>query len=435
MKLLWLPNRIVMPGLLSVLLCTGCGGSSTEPSPNPATTTAGSNKERNLAPVAAQSTKLSVVNGSNALGLDLLRKVEDNTVVAPFTASLSLARLRAGAKGATRSAINGIMHLDDSAIDVDAAFNDLALGVNSRIVAASLDNQASQAQAGAWAQLRYGYQRTYLDTLAESYGLKPLRLDFARSLDDAVGAISTWDSQASPGLSTSVAASNDTRLVLEDAVNLNGAWAEPFAPALTATGSFQPLAADAVEAPFMHQSATLPQTSGDGYLAVALPLNGGQQFLLVLPDSERFWEILTGLTAEKLAEIAGALTPAPVDLALPKFAIRSTFPMDIGDVAGGPANYSGIDGTTELNVTSSTHDTRLSIAEAGLQAGSITRLVLDDFRPETWNNHEGGIIVSTDTPNPTPPAVVGFGRPFIFAVRDTDTGAVLFLGRVMNPTL
>lgn len=434
MKLVKLSRQIVFLGL-AVIVCSGCGGGSDETGTNPSITTAASNKERNLAPVAAPSTKLSLVSGNNTLGLNLLSTVEGNAVVAPFSASLSLARLRVGAKGVTLSAINGVMHIDGSALDVDAAYNELALGINDRIGANSLDNSASQAQAGAWTQLGYGYQRTYLDTLAESYGLKPLRLDFALALDDAEQTISAWSSQASSGLATFGAASNDTRLVLADAVALNAAWAASFDPALTATGSFQLLNSGTVDVPFMHQSATLPQTSGDGYLALALPLNGGQQLLLVLPDSGRFREIMAGLTAEKLAQIAGALTPATIDLALPKFTVSSALPMYLGEASSkGFADYSGIDGSNDLYVSAATQNSRLAITEAGLQAGSVTRLVLDDFHPETWTEY-GSVTTIVTFPFEITPVVVGLGRPFVFAIRDTDTGALLFVGRVMNPAM
>lgn len=396
MKQLWLSGRIVITGALSALLFAGCGSSASNNSngtgnslsrnsgslSNDSGTVSGddgeietpapesSGKTRNLSPVAAVSTESSVVNGSNSLGVDLLGTLSGNAVVAPFSASLDLARLRAGAVGETRTAISGVMHLTGLEADVDSAFNDLDLGINGRVGASSLGAQSSSATAGAWSQARYGYQLSYLDTLAENYGLKPSRVDFALALGSADQTVNDWASQSSGGLSTIVTTTEDTRLVIGDAIRLNAAWTEPFDPSFTETSGFQLLDAGTVQVPFMRRTATVGRTSGDGYIALSLPLAGGQQFLVVLPDEGRYPEIQSALTAVRLQQIAVAMTLAPVDLALPKFTVESTATFDLGVAsAKGVADFSGIDGTKDLYVSATAHHSRLAVTEAGLQAG------------------------------------------------------------------
>jgi serpin B len=432
MKLQWLNDRMIMMGVLLTLLLTGCSGSGE----SGATAPVSSSKSRNLAPVAVQSTESAVVAGSDTLGLDLLSRISGNGVVAPFSASLSLAQLRAGAKGETLTAINGAMHLSGLETGVDSTFNGLDLWINGRLTAAQLGTQTSQANAGAWAQARYGYLLSYLDTLAENYGLKPSRIDFALAPGNAWQTVYDWTTLSS-GLSTYTSLTQDTRLVLGNTVRFNAAWAEPFDPALTTTSWFQPLDTYAVNVPFMRRTANLPHTSGNGYSAVALGLAAGQQMLVVLPDEGRFAEIQTALTTERLKQIATALTPAQVDLALPKFAIVSTIPIDLGVAATKySADFSGLDGTKDLYVSATEHRTTLSVTEAGLQAGSATLLALEDAHPETWTNPgTSGVILGQDTISSPPEIDVILGRPFIFAVRDSATGAILFLGRVMNPKL
>jgi serpin B len=392
---------------------------------------------RNLAPVVVQSTEVAVVNGINTLGLDLLGTTSGNVVVAPFSASLSLARLRDGAMGDTLTAISGIMHVNGLGDGVDSAFNDLDLGVNGRINACLLGAQTSQATAGAWAQAHYGYRLTYLDALAENFGLKPSRVDFALDQSDAAQKLSDWSLQA-VGLAPLVTTTQDTRLVLGDAVQLNAAWADPFDPALTETNIFKLLDSSTVNVPFMLKTATLPQTSGNGYMALALPLSGGQQLLVVLPDEGRYTEIQTALTAEMLKQIAAALVPAQVNLSFPKFSIKGNITLDLGVAATkGVADFSGMDGTRNLYVASTVHGSRLSVAEAGLQAGSVTQIALEDLNPGTLGSSSSGLIDSdiTITIGPLPTITVLIARPFIFAVRDSVTGAIIFMGRVMDPSL
>lgn len=424
LKLLSLIDRISIHCLLSVLLLTGCSGSGGSAANAPES----SSKNRNLAPIAALSTEISVVNGLNDLGLGLLGKISGNAVVAPFSASLTLARLRAGAKGETLAAINEVLHLPGSGEEVNSAFNDLDLKINQTTT------------AGGWTQAGYGYLLTYLDTLAENYGLKPARLDFALAPTNASQAVSDWALQASGGLSTAVSTTNATRLVLGDAFKLNAAWANQFDPALTETSGFQPLNAATVNVPFMHMSAVLPVASGNGYIAVALDLSGGRQFLVLLPDEGRFTEIQSALTEERLQQISAALSPTQVDLALPRFSIESSTTLNPGTASGpGVADFSGIDGTGDLYVSATVHHSRLSVTETGLLGGSVTLLSLEDVYPETWTDPGSSgysDYFSFDSQTSFIPGItVILGRPFIFTIRDSASGAILLMGRVMEPSI
>ncbi|OGU12505.1 MAG: hypothetical protein A2075_23435 [Geobacteraceae bacterium GWC2_58_44] len=428
-------RRVLLAGVLWVLILSGCNGDKVgnEISAAPASL----DKSRNLAPVTSPATQGPVVDGINALGFHLMRDTGGNGVVAPFSASLSIARLEAGSNGDTKAALRALLQTDAAAMDLYAVLNELDLGINSRIGTASLGAQPSRGEAQAWAQARYGYLLSYFDTLVENFGLKPLRVDFDLAPDDQSQTVAGWATQAS-GLPTQVTTTKDTRFVLGDAIRLNASWAEPFDPALTETGTFQFIEfLTRTRVPFMNKSAILPQTSGDGFVALALPLQGSQQFLIVLPDAGRFHEVRTALTSVRLRQIAAALTPAQVNLALPKFTLDSTIPLELGVASvKGTADFSALDGTKELYVSSAAHHSQLSVTEAGLQAGSATLLALDDLRPETWtsNGFVGYASFSSNTEPYFWDTTIIVGRPFIFAVRDTITGAILFLGQLMNPT-
>ena len=79
-------------------------------------------------------------------------------------------------------------------------------------------------------------------------------------------------------------------------------------------------------------------------------------------------------------------------------------------------DFSGMTREIARAVSDVYHKTFVALDEGGAEAAAATAIVLD-----------------RESANPTPSAVVAFDQPFIFAIRDRDTGLILFLGRVMDP--
>lgn len=275
--------------------------------------------------------------------------------------------------------------------------------------------------------------------MAEYFGLYMAAVDFALAPTAAWSAISSWIAPVSPELAGSATLGANTRLVLGDALKLNALWASPFDAALTQTEWFRLLDGSDVEASFLHSQVTLSQTSGDGYLALELPLAGnGLQFLVILPDEGRFSEVAAALTQSKLDDIVAALAPATVDLTLPKFAVNASVTLPVGNgTQADIADFSALDGTRDLYVTSRTQNVRLAITESGIGGNAVTLLALDDAHPETSTNPNdseyGYVSTNVSFDLGVVPSSVAIGRPFLFALRDAASGAILFLGRICDP--
>lgn len=419
--------RSVVPVALLAITLSGCGGDSSD-------AVSESTKSRNLAPVASQASQDAAVKGIAALGLDLLDEKEGNAVVAPYSASLSLARLQAGANGETATAIISLTRFTGARNEIYATLNQLSLGIDSRLAAASLGSDTSGTYSAAWSQARYGYKISYLDLLAEHFGLKPNIVDFDQAPAQASQKVHDWVKQ-SAAMIPAFYPFQDTRFVLGEAIRLNATWSTAFDPALTETADFELLDRwSAVPVRFMQRSGVVPYSAGEGYVALALPLQGDQQFLVVLPDSGRFAEVQASLTPERLNGIAAALTPAQISLAVPKFSIETKMQINAGVAAAkGLADFSGLDGSKDLCLSDTDHQSVLLVAEEGLRARSTTLLALEDTRPDTWTGSNGFIITSGTGVFSGPTTDVVLGRPFIFAVRDSATGTILFLGRLTDP--
>ncbi|MBJ6725335.1 serpin family protein [Geomesophilobacter sediminis] len=421
--------------ILSVFAVGGCGGSGdTTPIINKSAQT------RDVAPSADAATLQSLAQSVNALGIDLLGNDAVNTVVAPYTSALALEEIRIGAAGQTFSDLNGILHLSLPDAMVDSGFNSLDLSIAARLKNASLLGTASSIGSRAWLQDRYGYLLKYFDPLAQNFGLYPVVADFDQRLDFTQQGITDW-AQGWTAVPVNAPGSKDTRLAVGEGLFLRASWLDPFDPALTTPGNFEDLAGNIYSMDFLRKQTSLGQTTGDGYTAMELPISGDLRFLLILPDEGRFGAVQGAMTPTKLAQITSAMTPGAVDLWLPKFSISVANDLPVGSGAIKlTADFSGIDGTSDLFVTSSRQYANIKIDESGVQGGAATLLALDDAHPETWTNPGDsgyGVTVysylgTTNMSIFSLPSVV-VGRPFLFYVRDSVTGVVLLTGRVVNP--
>ena len=117
-----------------------------------------------------------------------------------------------------------------------------------------------------------------------------------------------------------------------------------------------------------------------------------------------------------------ALTPAGLDIALPRFLVELALDLQSALKALGmtdafafdDADFSGIDGAKDLAVTAALHKAFIKFDEEGTEAAAATAVVLGDRAAPIH-------------------AQVVVDRPFLFFLRDRITGAILFVGRVTSP--
>jgi serpin B len=215
-----------------------------------------------------------------------------------------------------------------------------------------------------------------------------------------------------------------TRLVLTNAIYFNAAWLNPFDKELTSNGTFHLLDGGDVTVPMMRQTHSFGYITGDGYQAVELPYDGNQlSMIILLPDSGKFESFRNSLNAALVDHIVSDLQSREVDLTMPKFQFESEFSLaDTLAAMGMPvafsdeADFSGMTGNRELTITDVVHKAFVSVDEAGTEAAAATAVVV-------------GL-----TAIPVQPVQVTVDRPFMFLIRDIETGTILFVGRVMNPS-
>jgi serpin B len=281
-----------------------------------------------------------------------------------------------------------------------------------------------------WAQNDEVFEKLFLDTLAANYGAGIRLVDYKQAAEDARTAINEWVAEETEDKITDLipqgALDALTRLVLVNAVYLDATWASPFSKDATYDGRFTPLAGDAVTVPMMNQSASFAYAEGDGWQAVELPYARDElAMLVVVPDEGRFAEIEGQLQDGLFDEAAGALAPVgEVELALPKFEFRTNASLSdalraLGmETAFDPltADFSGMTKQERLYISDVIHEAYIAVDEEGTEAAAATAVIM---RVASAVMEPKQLIVN---------------RPFLFALRDIDTGAMLFMGRVTDPS-
>ncbi len=412
-------------------------------SPTPTETPAGLNiarseKQRVTSPDVSTSDLADLVAGNSAFAFDLygaLSEEPGNLFYSPYSISLALAMTYAGARGETERQMADTLHFILPQDRLHSAFNGLDLELASRGEGAEgTDEEGFRLNIinAIWGQEDFEFLAEFLDVLAENYGAGPRLLDFISEPDESRVTINDWVSEQTEGriedLIPPGVIDELTRLVLTNAIFFNAAWLNPFEESLTKDGAFHLLDGGEVTVPMMRRTASFGVATGDGYQAVELPYDGGElSMVILLPDTGQFEAFEGSLDADLVGTITEGLVPTRVALTMPKFEFESDFVLaDTLQAMGMPvafvpptgpctsetADFSGMTGTCKLFITDVVHKAFVSVDEAGTEAAAAT-----------------AVVIVTES---LPPSVT-IDRPFVFLIRDIETGAVLFVGRVVDP--
>jgi serpin B len=409
-----------------VLPLTGCTG----------TASAGlieSDKERITSPDVSSTDESTLVDGNNAFAFDLLQelKSEDgNIFYSPYSISLALAMTYAGARGETATQMADTLHYNLSQDKLHPAFNYLDIELAKRGEGAKgKDDEGFRLNIvnAIWGQKDFTFLPEFLDTLAENYGAGLRLLDFIGETEKARVTINDWVSDETEARIQDLIPRGQldaaTRLVLTNAIYFNAAWQHQFEESLTSDSPFHLLNGQDITVPMMKQTESFGYTSGDGYQAVELQYDGGElSMVILLPDPGEYESFESQLTAQKTSEIISGLHYTQVALTMPKFEYESEFMMKdtlsrMGmPVAFGPeADFSGMTGVKSLYIDQVIHKAFVSVDESGTEAAAATAV---DMKL---------------TSMPAEPVKVTIDHPFIYFIRDIETGTVLFVGRIVNP--
>jgi serpin B len=406
----------LLTAAISLTLSSGCAAAA-----QPAHS---SHPHAHLAPA-----RFAPATATTAFGLDLMRRLgSGNLVFSPDSIVTALSMAGTGAAGNTAAQMAIAMRLHSP-----SAFN--GVGDLQRQLSAeqstptSSDPEAPTLELADALFLQRNLQigQPFVSGLQQHFGAAPQTVDFEQATGEAVQSIDSWVSEHTHGLIPKILASlpSSTRLVLANAIYLKAAWAQQFKTTATSPGTFH-RSTGAVSTPFMHETTGLPYGHGRDYAAVSLPYHSSTLSLLVLlPVGESVGRLLHGLTPNTLNAIVRSMHQHSVRLSLPRFHIalkrELNGPLEalgMTDAFHEGADFSDIGAGKELKIGLVEHAADFKIDETGTLAAAATTVSIE----------------ATAIRVEPQPITFDANHPFLFFLRDDRTGALLFAGRVADPS-
>lgn len=393
-----------------------------------------SSLSRNPSPSPTPAESQALADGNHELTVDLYQataEAGENAVLSTLSIRTAFAMVYAGARSTTAQEMSEVLHFDPDQARFHDAMNALDLALAGRELPADAQQDLDPVelrQANAfWGQEGVDWREEYLDTLALNYGAGIESLDLQGQSERSRQIINGWVEDRTrdriQDLLPAGSIRSNTIAVLTNAIYFKAPWSSPFEEAFTTAGDFQLVDGTTARADFMNQLGGYGHAAGEGWTAVEMPFRGDSlSMVVVAPDAGEFESFDGQLSMETLRSALDALTPAMVDLSLPKFEFEAGFTLsdvliDMGmtETFSG-ADLSGMVADRSLYVDEAFHKAFIAVNESGAEAAAATAVVVGE------------------TSAPVADFTVTVDRPFYFIIRDRPTQTWLFFGRVMDPS-
>jgi serpin B len=432
-----MPRRLLAASLtlivVGVIAFAGSGAAETRaPRTSP--------HEGSTAPPATVSTARRAPAGGSAgpaaavtaFGIDLMGRIgpPGNVVFSPYSVASVIAMAGAGSAGETATQIAHVLHVHSAAQIAGIGTLSGALAHEQTAAAAGSGKPPELDLAnGLFLQAGFPVLAPFAATLTGGFGAAPQPVDFEHDPTAATAAINQFVAQHTAGVIPTILSPGQldasTRLALVNAIYLKASWADPFPTSATSSGTFHS-PGGARAAKFMHETDLLPYAKGPGYQALELPYRSSTFALLLLDPSRSEAATERAVTPAALARAEAALRSTEVGLTLPRFHVSLAANLDSAlEALGMPdafsptsADFSGIS-ATPLHLAFVQHDADFTVDEAGTIATAAT---------------VGGVSATAVEVPPRPAVTIDLDRPFAFYLIDTKTGAVIFAGRLTDPS-
>ena len=375
----------------------------------------------------------AVVKGSNAFAVDLyaqLSKQPGNLFFSPESISTAFAMAYAGARGQTAAEMEHVLHFTLPPERLHPAMGALLAEMN-----AQHNGYELRVADALWAQQDANFEANYLKLVQSDYAAGFHRVNFKLSPETVRTTINGWvEKQTNDKIKDLIgpgALNPSTRLVLTNAIYFKGNWQDQFDKAATQKEEFHLSAAQWVMTPMMHRTGGYRYYDGETFQALELPYAGNEISMVVLlpKQTDGLAALEHSFTARSASDWIQKLQPVDkVILTLPRFTMTQQFElsstlstMGMSQAFSSAADFSGMTGKPDFAISAAIHKAFIDVDEQGTEAAAATAIVMY------------ATAMHREFPEP-PPIVFRADHPFLFILRDTKSGSMLFLGRVADPT-
>ncbi len=411
-------HAVLLLGLCSLAVLVGCRGKKSDAPPDPGPP-----------PVEWSADIQTVAEGHNQFAIDLYKKLATdekekgkNLFFSPYSVHTALAMTATGAKGNTRDEMVKTLYLPVAEAKM------LAAGDMGRYYGhPRKDFELSVANA-LWGRRGFPWRPEWVAVQNDRFGAGFNEADFAGNSDGERQRINKWVEEKTrdkikelllpPQITTR------TTMVLTNAIYFKGTWVTQFDPKKTRSEPFHCDDNTTVNVPMMHTKVKCGYARVEDATMVELPYQGGELSMVVIlpPHKEDLASLEKRLTAEALAKWLGQLRDrSEFQVSIPKFKIETRYELpgyleslgmkDAFDKDR--ADFTGMASSPPGFIQHVTHKAFVDVSEEGTEAAAATAVAVGR---------------ASEFPEP-----FYANRPFLFFVRDTKHGTILFMGRVTKP--
>jgi serpin B len=395
------------------------------------------------------STVAGAVKASNAFGFDLYRQARDgrdNFVCSPAGASIALTMAAAGARGDTQKEMLDVLHIDPT--NLDQTYTSYAAILAALKAYDGKDDLLLSVADRIWVQKGFKLRKDYLALLRERFRAPLSEVDFVHAPGEATSAINRWASDETHGRIPEILgeSSDVTRMVLANAVYLKAKWVRPFEGADTRDDWFT-ISGGRIQTKTMRQMGGFGFAKVSGAKLLELRYQGAPlSMVIVLPDSTDGLPDIEDRLPGSYAGWIRSLETQLVDVKLPRFKTETSLPLvellkTLGirlAFDGCKSNFSGMNDFTlpkkppgqfrcpddadgNLYIGNALQKAWIETNELGTEAAAVTVVEME-------------VVLTSAIDRPEPkPVIFHADHPFLYLIRDTKTGVILFAGRVVAP--
>jgi serine protease inhibitor len=370
-----------------------------------------------------------IVEADNAFGLDVFQRILENEekpnfMISPLSLSMALSMAYNGAETETKIEMAEALGVGEFTRDeLNETYRDLI-----KALMEADPEVAMQIANSIWYRNTYYVEQSFLDVNNTYYDAEVNEADF--NAPGTVDDINNWVGDKTNGKIETIIQDIPAEMVmyLINAIYFNGTWAKEFNPESTQQLSFKTDDGEYVQTDIMGRVDTLDYQRNDIFSSIRMPYGDGNFSMTVMLPND----------GKTVSDVAGAFTPSNwnkwqegfeetknVDIRFPKFKVEyektlngllKDMGMNLAFTA--QADFSSINPARNLFISFVKHKTFIEVDEEGTEAAAVTIIGFE-----------------YTSVNPDEPQKIYFHctKPFLYAITEKDTGAILFMGKVGNP--
>lgn len=382
------------------------------------------------AEISAEETMQDLVQRNTAFALDLylqVKKPGENVFYSPYSISTALAMVYAGAREETEKEMAAALHFSLDQKDLHPLFHEL----QSHLVQLETEGILQLHIANAlWIQEGYRLHDEFKALNKTYYEAGLNLLDFVRSTEKSRLKINTWVEEKTKSRIKDLLAQGTvdqmTRLVLTNAIYFLGKWENTFEKSATTEENFYLSSTETTTVPLMVQEDYFPYGENGHLQVLEMPYEGRALSIIILLPKEKdgLPQLESQLSPENLKTWTSGLSSRKVRVLFPRFKMTQGISLEenlrkmgMERAFTGEADFSGIEPRKELYISAVIHKAFIAVDEKGTEAAAATAVAM----------------LAMAAPVLEEPPEFRADHPFLFFIRDNQTGSILFLGRLLNP--